>query len=128
MSDIIDKQGPYVLGVARSLVKAVGYILINIHTNTAESYDKDSLALVIPDHLLFAIKVPLILSTSTLEQVVKAMKESEMENQTLQWDLIWYSQDIIAHIGQIQWRFAGIHTLLLISDKFSGGLLGSTPR
>ena len=110
MSDIIDKQGSYVLGVGRSLVEALGYILINIHTNTAESYDEDSIAMVIPDHLLFVIKVPFILGTSTLEQIVKAMKESEMENQTLQWDLIYYSQDIIAHIRQIQWRSAGIHT------------------
>ena len=48
-------------------------------------YDEDQIALVIPDFSNFATRVPIILRTPTIGQVVNVMKEAEMDALAMPW-------------------------------------------
>ena len=48
-------------------------------------YDKDQIALIIPDHSNFALRVPIILGTPTIGRVVNVMREVEMDALAMPW-------------------------------------------
>ena len=48
-------------------------------------YDKDQMALIIPDHSNFATRVPIILGTPTIGRVVNMMREAEMAALPMPW-------------------------------------------
>ena len=48
-------------------------------------YEEDQKALVIPDFSTFATKVPVILGTPTISQVINVMKEVEMDALAISW-------------------------------------------
>ena len=48
-------------------------------------YDEDQIALVIPDFSNFATRVPIILGTPTIGQVINIMKEAEMDALAMPW-------------------------------------------
>ena len=48
-------------------------------------YDEDQIALIIPDFSNFATRVPVILETPTIGQVVNVMREVEMDALAMPW-------------------------------------------
>ena len=46
---------------------------------------KDQIALVIPDFSNFAVRVPVILGTPTISQVVNVMRKAEMDALAMPW-------------------------------------------
>ena len=48
-------------------------------------YDKDQIALIIPDFSNFVVRVPVILGTPTIGRVVNVMKEAEMDALAMLW-------------------------------------------
>ena len=48
-------------------------------------YDKDQIALIIPDFSIFVVRVPIILGTPTIGQVVNMMREVEMDTLAMPW-------------------------------------------
>ena len=50
-----------------------------------QGYDEDQIALIIPDFSHFANRVPIILGTPTIGQVVNVMKEAEMDALAMPW-------------------------------------------
>ena len=48
-------------------------------------YDEDQIALIIPDFSNFAVRVPIILGTPTIGQVINVMREAEMDALATPW-------------------------------------------
>ena len=48
-------------------------------------YDEDQIALIIPDFSNFEVRVPVILGTPTIGQVVHVMREAEMDALAMPW-------------------------------------------
>ena len=60
-------------------------MVIRVQVDGVWGYDEDQIALVIPDFSNFATKVPVILGTPTISQVINVMKEVEMDALATPW-------------------------------------------
>ena len=67
------------VGLGNAYTRLLGYVIIWVQVDRVQGYDEDQIALIIPDFLNFAIRVPIILGTPTIGQVVNMMKEAEMD-------------------------------------------------
>ena len=65
--------------------RPLGYIVIWFQLDGVQGYDEDQIALVIPDFSNFATRVPIILGTPTIGQVIKVMREVEMDTLAMLW-------------------------------------------
>ena len=65
--------------------KPLGYIIIWVQVDRVWGYDKDQIALIILDFSNFAVRVPIILGTCTIGQVVNVMREAEMDALAMPW-------------------------------------------
>ena len=108
MTDLIEGDGPKVIGVGGIAVHPLGYVIVNIWLEATGSYNEDSIVLVIPDASAFAARAPMIIGTCTLNRIVEAMKESELDGLSLSWELIWHSQELIGQAGRISWTTSGV--------------------
>ena len=102
--DLAEGKGPHIIGIGGTAVRPLGYMIVNLQVEAAGSYNKDQIALVIPDASAFTARAPMIIGTCTLNRIVEAMKESELDHLTLQWELIQYSRDLVAHTGRVTWK------------------------
>ena len=54
LSDLAEGKGPHIIGVGGTAVRPLGYVIVNLQVEAAGSYNKDQIALVIPDASAFA--------------------------------------------------------------------------
>ena len=73
------------MGLGNAYTRLMGYIMIQVHVDGVWGYDKDQIALVIPDFSNFAAQIPLILGTLTISRVINVMKEAEVDALTTPW-------------------------------------------
>ena len=60
-------------------MRPLGYVIIQVQVDGVQGYDKDQIALVIPDLSNFVAQIPVILGTPTISQVINVMKEAEID-------------------------------------------------
>ena len=72
--------------------------IIQVQVDGVQAYNKDQIALVVPDLLNFAAWVPVTLGTPTISHVVNVMKEREIDALTTPWGNAW-----VAHLLSV-WR------------------------
>ena len=62
---ITDLMGSKVacVGLGNAYTRQLGYVIICIQVDGVWGYDKDQIALIIPDHSNFVMRVPVILGT-----------------------------------------------------------------
>ena len=58
------------LGLGNAYTKPLGYVIIWVQVDGVQGYDEDQIALIILDFSNFAVRVPVILGTPTIGQVV----------------------------------------------------------
>ena len=73
------------VGLGNAYIRPLGYVMIQIQVDRVQGYDKDQIALVIPDLSCFATQIPVILGTPTICQVVNMMKEAEVDALAMPW-------------------------------------------
>ena len=73
------------IGLGNAYTRLLGYVVIQVQVEGVRGYDKDQIALIILDFLNFAMRVPIILGTPTIRQVVNMMKEAEMDALAMLW-------------------------------------------
>ena len=97
---ITDLMGSKVtcIGLGNAYTRPLGYVVIQVQVDGVWGYDKDQIALIIPDHSNFVMRVPIILGTPTIGQVVNVMKEAEMDTLATPW-----ANARVAHLLAI-WR------------------------
>ena len=60
-------------------------MVIRVQVDRVWGYDEDQIALIIPDISNFATRVPIILGTPTIGQVVNMMREADMDALAMPW-------------------------------------------
>ena len=73
------------MGLGNAYTRPLGYMVIRVQVDRVWDYDEDQIALVIPDFPNFATRVPIILGTPTIGQVVNVMREAEMDALEMPW-------------------------------------------
>ena len=73
------------IGQGNAYTRPLGYIMICIQVDRVQGYDKDQIALVILDLSNFAARIPVILGTPTISQVVNVMIEAEVDALAMLW-------------------------------------------
>ena len=84
---ITDLMGSKVtcVGLGNAYTRLLGYVVIWVQVDRVQGYNEDQIALVIPDLSNFMARVPVILGTPTIGQVVNVMKEAEMDALVMLW-------------------------------------------
>ena len=54
------------IGLGNAYTKPLGYVVFQVQVDGVRGYDKDQIALIIPDFSNFAVRVPIILGTPTI--------------------------------------------------------------
>ena len=70
---------------------------MQVQVDRVWGYDEDQIALVIPDFSNFATRVPIILGTPTIGQVVNVMKEAEMDALAIPWANARVAHPLLVH-------------------------------
>ena len=73
------------VGLGNTYTRPLGYVVIWAQVDGVWGYDEDQIALVILDFSNFATRVPIILGTPTIGQVIKVMREAEMDALAMPW-------------------------------------------
>ena len=81
-----DPSGNLIQGMGGCQTGALGYVVFHVQIEGMKSYDEEQVALVMADETKFGHRVPIILGTLTTHQVIRSMKESEMENASPEWE------------------------------------------
>ena len=63
----------------------MGYVVIRVQVEGVPEYDADQVAFVVDDNTTFSWRVPVVLGTPTINHVVAAMKESDLNNAPMEW-------------------------------------------
>ena len=65
---ITDLMGAKVacIGLGNAYTRPLGYVIIQVQVDGVQGYDKDQIALIIPDFSKFAVRVPIILGMPTI--------------------------------------------------------------
>ena len=90
------------MGLDNAYTRPLGYAVIWVQVDGVQGYDEDQIALIIPDFSHFANRVPIILGTPTIGQVVNVMKEAEMDDLAMPW-----ANARAAHLLAV-WRMAPV--------------------
>ena len=87
MGLITDLMGSKVtcIGLGNAYTRPLGYVIIWVQVDGVQGYDEDQIALIILDFSNFAMRVPIILGTPTIGQVVNVMREVEMDALAMPW-------------------------------------------
>ena len=67
------------VGLGNTYIRLLGYIMIQVQVDGVWGYDKDQIALVIPNFSNFVARILVILGTPTISQVINVMKEAEVD-------------------------------------------------
>ena len=73
------------LGLGNVYTHPLGYVIVWVHVDGVQGYDKDQIALVIPDESKFVEWVPIILGTLTISCIMNVMKEREIDALVIPW-------------------------------------------
>ena len=73
------------VGLGNAYTRPLGYVVIQVQVDRVRGYDKDQIALVIPDFSKFTARVWVIFGIPTIGQVVNVMREVEMNALAMSW-------------------------------------------
>ena len=73
------------IGLGKAYTRLLDYRVIWVQVDRVQGYDEDQIALIIPDFSNFVVRVPIILGTPTIGQVVNVMREAEMDTLAMLW-------------------------------------------
>ena len=73
------------VGLGNAYTRPLGCVVIQVQVDGVWGYDEDQIALIIPDFSNFTTRVPIILGTPTIGQVVNMIREAEMDTLAMPW-------------------------------------------
>ena len=73
------------VGLGNAYTRPLGYVVIQVQVDGVWGYHEDQIALVILDFSNFATRVPIILGTPNIGQVINVMRETEMDALAMCW-------------------------------------------
>ena len=102
IQDLNDHNGCIPLsGLGGSVTEPLGYVVIWVQIPYILSYDKDQVALVVRDNSCFISHCLVVLGTPTINRVIRAMKEMELETTLEAWQSTHYSFEYANYMAQL---------------------------
>ena len=100
-------------------------MVIWVQVDGVWGYDEDQIAPVIPDFSNFATRVPIILGTPTIGQVINVMREAEMDALAMPWAnvraahllAVWRMTPVEVGNGQEEGYDTNEHNPLMYTQK-----------
>ena len=89
-------------GLGGKITEPLGYVILRVQIPYVPSYDKDQVALVVPEDSNFLKRCQVILGTLTINRAVRAMKELEIENVPKAWWSAVHSYEFCQLHGPIE--------------------------
>ena len=80
-------------GLGGKITEPLGYVMFRVQIPHVPSYDEDQVALVVVEDSNFLKRCQVVLGTPTINQAVRAMKESEMEDAPEAWRSAQYTYE-----------------------------------
>ena len=77
------------------------YVIIRVQADRVQGYNKDQVALVIPDPTDFGSWVPVILGTLTINRIINMIKESEIEELSVSLSGLGISHLLACHWAEL---------------------------
>ena len=84
--------------------RPIGYVIMSVQINGISSYNEDQVVLMARSSAEFAHHVPIILGTPTMDQAIRALKESEIDRLATPWacvrksTLLWAATTRVAAV------------------------------
>ena len=102
IQDLNDHDGYIPLsGLGGKITEPLGYVILWVQIPYVPSYDNDQVALVVSEDSNFLKRCQVIPGTLTINQAVRAMKESEMENAPEAWQSAVHSYEFTNYMVQL---------------------------
>ena len=102
IQDLNDHDGYIPLsGLGGKITEPLGYMILWVQILYMPSYDEDQVALVVSEDSNFLRRCQVILGTPTINRVVRAMKESEIENAPEAWWSAVHSYEFTNYMVQL---------------------------
>ena len=108
ITDLLDAKVTCI-GLGNTYTKPLGYVIIWVQVDGVQWYNKDQIALVIPDLSNFAASIPVILGTPTISCIINVMKETEIDTLVMPW-----ANARVAHLLAVCRM-----TAIMVGDKFT---------
>ena len=67
------------IGLGNTYTQPLGYVVVKVQVHGVQGYNEDQIALVVPDLLNFAERIPAVLGTPTISHVLDVIRERERE-------------------------------------------------
>ena len=102
IQDLNDHDGYIPLSrLGGKITEPLGYVILRVQIPYMPSYDEDQVALVVSEDSNFLKRCQVILGTPTINQAVRVMKESEMENAPKAWQSALHSYEFANYMVQL---------------------------
>ena len=101
IQDLNDHNGCIPLSSLQgNVTEPLGYIVIWVQIPYVPSYNEDQVALVVRDNSCFISHCPVVLGMPTINRVIRAMKETELETAPEAWQSARYSFEYTNYMAQ----------------------------
>ena len=77
------------------------YVIIRVQVESVWGYDKDQVALIIPDSTIFGSQVPVTLGTPTINHIISVMKENEIDELVVPLNGSRIAQVLVCHPAEL---------------------------
>ena len=88
-------------GLGGKIIEPLGYVMFQVQIPHVPSYDEDQVALVVVEDSHFLKRCQVMLGTPTINQAVRAMKESEMEGAPEAWRSAQHTYEFANYMIQL---------------------------
>ena len=109
IQDLNDHNGRIPLsGLGGRITEPLGYVILQVQIPYMPSYDEEQVALVVMDDSNFIKRCRGLLGTLTINRMIRAMKESEMENTPKAWQSARHLYEYANYMVQLDPESYGI--------------------
>ena len=96
IADLNKHQGQIPVSCSGSYyTEPIGYVMVQVQFPRIPSYDENQVALVIRDGSEFSRRVPVMIGTPTIDRVVRALKESELDTIPEEWQRAQHGHEFV---------------------------------
>ena len=109
IQDLKDHNGRILLSrLGGRITEPLGYVILRVQIPYMPSYDEDQVALVVTEDSSFLRRCQVILGTPMINRVIRAMKESEMENAPKAWQSAQHTYEFANYMVQLNLKDYGM--------------------
>ena len=91
LEDLVDHPLNFI-GLGEKCMTPLGFIILCMQVWEIAGYDEDIVFIVVPDESEFGSRVPLVIGTCTIGQIINIIQESEIDHLSMPWATVRMAQ------------------------------------